>query len=117
MASNPALALRLQWWRSAGRVAELFSLGDFTIMPTKLTSPKDLAPGDYYEDCSYHPCLCMEVDICDEGRDAMISGVSLVDGTFPRGCSFVGCWPRKLSFEEAMRWKFLGPPDVELPPD
>lgn len=86
-------------------------------MPTKLTSPKDISPGDYYEDCSYHPCLCTEVDISDGGRDAVISGVSLVDGTFPRGCSFIGCWPRKLSFEEAMRWKFLGPPDVELPQD
>jgi hypothetical protein len=86
-------------------------------MPTKLTSPKDLAPGDYYEDCFYHPCLCTDVDVSDGGRDAEISGVSLVDGTFPHSCCFRGCSPRRLTFEEAMRWKFFGPADVDLPTD
>ena len=86
-----------------------------TSMPVELTSPKDISPGDYYESCFYHPCVCTEVDISDEGREAVISGVSLVDGHFPCSCSFIGCRPRKLSFEEAMRWKFFGPPDAELP--
>jgi len=67
-------------------------------MPTKLKLPSDIVPGDYYEDCSGHPCLCTDVDVSDDGRDAEISGVSLVDGTFPRSCTLIGCWPRRMSF-------------------
>lgn len=46
-------------------------------------------PGDYYEDCAYHPCLCIAVD----GQGG-ISGISLVDGSSPRCCDIAQCGVR-----------------------
>lgn len=64
-----------------------------------------ISPGDYYEDCSYHPCLCISVDEDGDG----ISGISLVDGSYPRSCSIEHCGIRKLSLEEVILWKQKGP--------
>lgn len=81
-------------------------------MPTPITeTTDDLQPGDFYEDCAYHPCLCTRV--IREG-DLVIQGISLVDGSYPRECSIPGCGVRKLTFEEAMHWKFYGPADVDM---
>ena len=80
-------------------------------MPTLIKLPTDLRSGDYYEDCFFHPCLCTRVD-GDE-----INGVSLVDGTYPRGCSVGHCAVRKLSIAEALHWKFFGPADQAVPPE
>ena len=80
-------------------------------MATRVQSEADIAPGDYYKDCGYHPCLCIRV-LGDE-----VSGVSLADGSFPRNCPVAGCGIRKLSFEEAVYWRFRGPPDAEVPVD
>jgi hypothetical protein len=30
-------------------------------MPTDVLSESDIRPGDFYEDCFYHPCLCIRV--------------------------------------------------------
>lgn len=81
-------------------------------MPTKVASPKHLKPGDYYEDCCFHPCLCTDVDTSTGGM--AISGISLVNGSSPRGCSVPGCAVRRLTFEEAMEWRFFGPRDAEV---
>ena len=35
-------------------------------------------------------------------------------GPIQDSCSIIGCGIRKLSFDEAMRWKFYGPPDIEI---
>ncbi len=78
-------------------------------MPTPVENEADLKPGEYYEDCAYHPCLCVWVD------DDEVLGISLIDGTHPRGCSIFGCGIRKLSLNEALKWKFSGPEDVEIP--
>ncbi len=78
-------------------------------MPVDVTTIGDLEPGDFYEDCGYHPCLCIRVS------DEEIAGVSLVDGSYPRACDIRHCGVRKLTFEEAMRWKFWGPLDKEVP--
>jgi hypothetical protein len=64
---------------------------------------RKIKEGDFYMDCSYHPCLCTEVD----GDD--IFGISLVDGSFPRSCSVKHCAPRKLSFNQARVLRLLGP--------
>jgi hypothetical protein len=80
-------------------------------VPTPIKQASDVAPGDFYEDCAFHPCLCIRVD-GDE-----VNGISLVDGSYPRGCSIFGCAIRKLTFEEALQWKFRGPPDVEFAED
>lgn len=61
-------------------------------------------PGDYYEDCCYHPCLCIYVD----GDD--ITGLSLVDGDTPRHCSIKHCGIEKLSLNEAINLRMKGPP-------
>jgi hypothetical protein len=67
-------------------------------------------PGDYYEDCSFHPCLCTEVD--GEGG---IRGISLIDGSSPRGCDIEHCGVRKLTLEEVVLWKARGPQNLDQP--
>ena len=78
-------------------------------MPTKVLTVDDLKPGDFYEDCAYHPCLCIGTD------RGMVEGISLVDGSFPRQCGVPQCGVRKLTFEEAVVWRMRGPPDI--PPE
>jgi len=69
-----------------------------------------LSVGDIYEDCSYHPVLCVSVDY--ENDD--ISGISLIDGTHPRSCSLRHCGVRKLTVEEAWEIRLNGPADVNV---
>jgi hypothetical protein len=79
-------------------------------MPHEINTTSDLRPGDYYEDCAYHPCVCVSVNPeADE-----ILGISLIDGSFPRACSGQHCGIRHLTFEEAVHWKLRGPSDVEV---
>jgi len=49
-----------------------------------------------YEDCTYHPCLCTQI----EGDD--IEGISLIDGSVPRNCSLAHCGPMVLTVPEAV---------------
>ena len=69
-----------------------------------------LKPGDLFEDCAYHPVLCLGVDY---KRDE-IWGVSLVDGSYPRACSLLFCGVRKLTANEAWRIKMKGPRDRKV---
>lgn len=62
-----------------------------------------IQPGDIYEDCAYHPCLCTEVE--DEGDDISVSGISLIDGSYPRPCSLNHCGVIKMTLEEAWHRK------------
>jgi hypothetical protein len=78
-------------------------------MSCVITAESELTPGEYYEDCFFHPCLCIRVD------DDEVWGISLVDGSFLRGCSIGHCGIRKLSLTEALYWKFFGPKDREIP--
>lgn len=78
-------------------------------MPTPIEDCSELHPGDYYEDCAYHPCLCISIG------PGTVQGISLVDGSFPRDCGVPQCGVRKLTYEEAIHWKFYGPPDI--PPE
>jgi hypothetical protein len=73
-------------------------------MPKVVRQPGDIQPGDLFEDCRYHPCLCY--DISDDGDG--IFGISLVDGSTWQ-CSIAGCRVRKLTPAEAWRWKSEGP--------
>jgi hypothetical protein len=77
-------------------------------MPKVVRQPGDIQPGDLFEDCRYHPCLCYEIS--DDGDG--IFGISLVDGSTWQ-CSISGCRVRKLTPAEAWRWKSEGPA-VEL---
>jgi hypothetical protein len=78
-------------------------------MPIEIRSIDEIEPGDYYEDCAFHPCLCVSKGM------GMVDGISLVDGSFPRNCGVPQCGVRKLTVEEAIRWRLFGPPDV--PPE
>jgi hypothetical protein len=80
-------------------------------LPTDVRSAADLRPGDIYEDCAYHPCLCVRIE------DDDVEGISLVDGSFPRSCSIQHCGVRRLSPAEAWEWRLNGPADTEVPPE
>jgi hypothetical protein len=69
----------------------------------------ELKPGDFFEDCSYHPCLCVR------SQDGQVDGISLVDGSFPRNCGIPACGIRKLTAEEAITWRLHGP--QQRPPE
>lgn len=77
-------------------------------MPIDILLATDLAIGEYYENCAYHPCVCIHVE------EGAISGISLVDGTYPKCCGVPGCGVRKLTLHEALHWKFYGPIDVDI---
>ncbi|WP_371766340.1 hypothetical protein [Massilia sp.] len=79
-------------------------------MPIKLSKAGHLEVGDYFESCSFHPCVVSTID--DSG--VQIEGISLVDGT-THCCNIRHCGLRALSKREAETWKDAGPEDVELP--
>ncbi|MER6377966.1 hypothetical protein ABT255_59370 [Streptomyces mirabilis] len=65
-------------------------------------NPNDIQVGDIYEDCSIHPVLCTAVD---EVEGVVLSGVSLIDGTFPRSCDDLHCGPIRIRVEDVMAIK------------
>ena len=67
---------------------------------TQMTPSTLIQIGDYYEDCAYHPCLCIHA----EGDEIM--GISLVDGSFPRICSLRHCGIVPLNYKQAIYSKF-----------
>lgn len=69
-------------------------------MADRINSAGKINVGDYFESCSFHPCLCIEVD--ESGRN--IEGISLIDGHI-QNCSAVHCGIRKLTIDEAIEWK------------
>jgi hypothetical protein len=77
-------------------------------MATRISSVGKIQAGDYFESCSFHPCVCIEVD--ETGRN--IEGISLIDGHM-QNCSVIHCGIRKLSFDEAIKWKIVGPQDLQ----
>jgi len=74
-------------------------------MPIPIETYAQIKLGDYYEDCAYHPCICVKIN----AEDDEILGISLVDGTYPRACSIRHCGVQKLTLEEALKWKLYGP--------
>jgi hypothetical protein len=83
-------------------------------MPKHIKSEQEIKVGDFYEDCAFHPCLCISVGA--DGDEDGVEGISLVNGSGPRGCSARHCGLRLLTLEEAIRWKFHGPIDQKLDP-
>lgn len=69
-------------------------------MPEVVRQPGGIRPGDLFEDCRFHPCLCY--DISDDGES--VFGISLVDGSTWQ-CSILHCGVRKLTVAEAWQWK------------
>ncbi|WP_406303897.1 hypothetical protein OHA61_18105 [Streptomyces sp. NBC_00885] len=65
-------------------------------------NPAGIRVGDVYEDCSYHPVLCTEID--DDGG-VVLSGISLIDGSFPRSCDGRHCAPIRIPVEDVMAIK------------
>ena len=71
-----------------------------------------IKPGEFYEDSSYHPCLCVASSVDNDE----IWGISLIDGTHPRSCSLRHSGVCKLTIEEVWEWKSKGPPQVHNDP-
>jgi len=74
-----------------------------------IDTSEEIDVGDFYEDCSYHPVLCTEVEVDDDDNVVGVSGISLVDGSMPRSCSIKHCAPRKLTLIEAIELRENGP--------
>ena len=55
-----------------------------------------IKPGDIYEDCAFHPVLCLEA------YEDTVIGVSLIDASFPRNCSIRHCGVVKLAPEDVI---------------
>ncbi|MBC8427330.1 MAG: hypothetical protein H8D97_00415 [Proteobacteria bacterium] len=70
----------------------------------KDVSKVDLFPGDFYEDCRYHPMLCISLDRVD----GELIGLSLIDSKFRR-CSYYHCGIQKLTPKQALYWRINGP--------
>jgi len=56
------------------------------------------AVGLVYEDCFFHPVLCTYLDV--DGDE--MAGISLIDGSGPRGCSLRFCAPVPLSIPQVV---------------
>jgi hypothetical protein len=81
-------------------------------MPKPIKSEAEIHVGDFYEDCAFHPCLCISVG-AEAEVPAAVEGVSLVDGSV-RDCNARHCGLRLLTLEEAIQWKLHGPADQKL---
>lgn len=79
-------------------------------MPRAIANAADIAPGDLYEDTFYHPCLCIAVE------NKEVTGISLVDGSYPRAADIGVSDVRKLTVQEAWHWRRFGPSDRDVPP-
>ena len=92
-------------------LAEVDALAEETAAFTSemVRIPTVNPPGDLYEDCAYHPVLCLGADY--ENDD--LWGISLVDGSYPRSCSFIHCGVRKLTPKQAWLIKTRGPIDAK----
>jgi hypothetical protein len=82
-------------------------------MPRQIASEAEIHIGDFYEDCAFHPCLCISVGA--DGDEDGLEGISLVNGGV-RSCSARHCGVRLLTVEEAIHWKLHGPADQQLEP-
>src|SRR5262245_59789446 len=80
-----------------------------TLMPVVVTSEAEIVPGDIYEDTFYHPCLCIAV------QNKEVTGISLVDGSYPRAADIGVSDVRKLTSSEAWHWRLFGPVDRDVP--
>jgi len=82
---------------------------EFRQAMAKVKAELQLAPGDIYENCFFHPAMCVEVNYDEDS----ISGVSMIDGSYPRNCSLRFCGVRKLTVAEAWEIRQHGPLDEE----
>jgi hypothetical protein len=65
--------------------------------PPALDASDAIERGDFYEDCSYEPMLCVKSDYPDDD----LVGISLLSGRIG-SCSPMHCGPVKLTGEEAI---------------
>jgi hypothetical protein len=78
-------------------------------MAEPINSIGKLKIGDYFESCSFHPCICIGIDDSDRN----IEGISLVDGHI-QSCSVIHCGVRRITLEEAIIWKLYGPKETDV---
>lgn len=69
----------------------------------------EIRPGDFYEDCRYHPMLCLGVEWDNKKRtDATLHGISLITGE-EGDCSLAHCGVVPLTLQEAVTRLTLWP--------
>lgn len=66
------------------------------------TRPKyaHIMPGDFFEACNLHPCICTIGNEFD--GDDSVMGISLVDGS-ETYCSALNCGVERLTFADALK--------------
>lgn len=62
---------------------------------------KRIRVGDIYMDCAYHPCVAIKASVLED----VFEGISLINGTGPRGCSYRHCGVTKMRIPLAMRMR------------
>lgn len=82
---------------------------EFDVAMQRAFKRLNIKPGDIYESCSYHPCVCLGVDY----KNDHIWGISLIDGSYPRSCSLLHCGVRKITPKQAWQIKMHGPLEAE----
>ena len=65
-------------------------------------NPAGIRVGDIYEDCSFHPVLCTDVE---DVAGLVLGGVSLIDGSSPRNCDALYCQPVRIEAGDVMAIK------------
>ena len=78
-------------------------------MPTTILDATGIKPGEIYEDTLYHPCVCVAVENME------VTGISPIDGSYPRSADIGVSNVRKLTPEEAWLWRRCGPSDANIP--
>lgn len=75
-----------------------------------MANKQNIKVGDFYEDCRYHPMLCIEIteSEIDDVDDDALRGISLVTGQVGN-CSAAHCGVVKLTAEEAIKIRLEGP--------
>jgi hypothetical protein len=67
------------------------------IVMSESQEPLHVTPGEFYEDCRYHPMLCVETNY----EDDELVGISLITGDIG-SCSPTHCGVVELTVEQAI---------------
>ena len=78
-------------------------------MTEAIENETPISPGEIYEDCAFHPVLCVESNVDED----FVRGVSLIDGTHPHECSLRHCGVRRMTLDEAWDVKLNGPREAD----
>jgi len=76
-------------------------LNNLSFWAEDIMSKQRIKPGDFFLDCFDNPCICTRASYVDD----TIEGISLIDGSAPRGCSPRHCVVDRISMTKAFQMK------------